>query len=247
MAVTWVGNTSTSKLHDLYDSAMNKIDTILNQAEQDSCSNTVIEDINAVAALVDSNVNNALSTVSSITQKIVNVVNCVGAVDPDTKNSTAANMANTMNDILGGKPLETAISQLNSVLDSLANKTCDEIDSAMNAIASDINNLISKIANANAAVTVTADLESKLTQTLAKAAGLINCLSNALKNDQTGMASNLEMVDSSLNGVATSIKSSLDEGVNTQTITENAKNTISSNLDISGSYTDLNNNLTNLF
>jgi len=247
MAVTWIGNTSTSKLHDLYDSAMNKIDTILNQAQQDSCSNTIIDDINAVAALVDSNVNNALSMVSSITQKIVNVVNCVGAVDPDTKNSTAANMAKTMNDILSGKPLENAITQLNSVLDSLANKTCDEIDSAMNKIASDINNLISKIANANASVTVTADLESKLTQTLAKAAGLINCLSNALKNDQTGMASNLEMVDSSLNGVATSIKSSLDAGINTQTITENAKNTISNNLDISGSYTDLNNNLTNLF
>ena len=247
MAVTWIGNTSTSKLHDLYDSAMNKIDTILNQAQEDSCDNTVIDNINAMASTIDPNVNNALNTVSSMTQKITNVMNCVGAVSPDAKNSTAANMSKTMNDILGGKPLENAITQLNSILDSLSNKTCDEIDSSVNSLASDITDLINKIADANSSISVTADLESKMTQTLAKAAGLINCLSDALKNDQNGMASSLEMVDSSLNGIATNIQASLTAGVNTQELTTNVKATISSNLDIKGAYDSLNDKITNLF
>ena len=247
MAVTWIGNTSTSKLHDLYDSAMNKIDTILNQAQEDSCDNTVIDHINAMASTIDSNVNNALNTVSSMTQKITNVINCAGAVSPDVKNSTAANMSKTMNDILGGKPLENAITQLNSILDSLSNKTCDEIDSSVNSLASDITDLINKIVDANSSISATADLESKMTQTLAKAAGLINCLDNALKNDQNGMASNLEMVDSSLNGVATNIQASLTADVNKQVITANVKATISNNLNISGAYDSLNDKITNLF
>ena len=244
MSVTWIGNTNTSQLKTNYDSAMTKIDSIKTALENNNCDTTVIDNI---IAQIDDMITKSLGAVSAMVNKITNVMNCVTAVDPDTHSQALNSMSGTMNDILSGKPLTSTLSQLDSILDGIANKTCDEITDAVNNAISTVSSIADKVNNATVSISATANLENNLTQALAKAAGLINCIKNALKNDQTGMAQNIETIDTSMAGVVVNIKASLDASVNDQDILEQSKTTIASNLNIAGSYQDLINNTKDLF
>ena len=244
MSVTWIGNTNTSQLKTNYDSAMTKIDSIKTALENNNCDTTVIDNI---IAQIDDMITKSLGAVSAMVNKVTNVMNCVTAVDPDTHSQALSSMSGTMNDILSGKPLTSTLSQLDSILDGIANKTCDEITDAVNDAISTVSSIADKVNNATVSISATANLENNLTQALAKAAGLINCIKDALKNDQTGMAQNIETIDTSMAGVVVNIKASLDASVNDQDILEQSKTTIASNLNIAGSYQDLINNTKNLF
>ena len=244
MSVTWIGNTNTSQLKTNYDSAMTKIDSIKTALENNNCDTTVIDNI---IAQIDDMITKSLGAVSAMVNKVTNVMNCVTAVDPDTHSQALSSMSGTMNDILSGKPLTSTLSQLDSILDGIANKTCDEITDAVNDAISTVSSIADKVNNATVSISATANLENNLTQALAKAAGLINCIKDALKNDQTGMAQNIETIDTSMAGVVVNIKASLDASVNDQDILEQSKTTIASNLNIAGSYQDLINNTKDLF
>jgi len=244
MSVTWIGNTNTSQLKTNYDSAMTKIDSIKTALENNNCDTTVIDNI---IAQIDDMITKSLGAVSAMVNKITNVMNCVTAVDPDTHSQALNSMSGTMNDILSGKSLTSTLSQLDSILDGIANKTCDEITDAVNNAISTVSSIADKVNNATVSISATANLENNLTQALTKAAGLINCIKDALKNDQTGMAQNIEMIDTSMAGVVVNIKASLDASVNDQDILEQSKTTIASNLNIAGSYQDLINNTKDLF
>ena len=244
MAVTWIGATASCNLKVNYDSAQDKINQILTALQNNNCDTSCID---SLIAQVDSMVNGALSTIQSITDKITNVVNCITTVDPDTHLQALQNMSKTMNDITSGKPLTDALIKLDNILDGIADKTCDDITSAVNDLTNDVASLENSISNVSASISATVDAETSLTSGTSKVASLINCVSDALKNDQNGMAANLEMVDTNLAGVATQVQASLQAGTNGQDILAQAKAQLSVNLDINGKYDDLNNSMSNLF
>jgi len=235
-AVVWIADTINSILKVKYDDSSDKIAKIRKHLDDNDCDTSKAD---TLQSLLDDTVNKSLASVSGLTEKVTNVANCVTQVDPEIQKKVLSGIADTTNKILSGVPLDKIINQLDDILDDIDNKSCDDINDALDDPTDSTNDIASKVVKASVSVEVVASCDIKISQNLAKAAGLVSCVANALSNDTTGLAKHLETMNPSLKGVATNIQAGLKSGKNGESLLIEAKGKISANENSNNKYSDL--------